>query len=68
MKYYIAADGGGTKLQAVLYDEELRMVSAARVSGVNSNFRPVGHIAAEMRRLVREFSAPGIALVIFKEK
>ena len=34
MKYYIAADGGGTKLQAVLYDEELRMVSAARVSGV----------------------------------
>ena len=54
MKYYIAADGGGTKLQAILYDEELRMVSAARVSGVNSNFRPVGHIAAEMRRLVRE--------------
>lgn len=54
MKYYIAADGGGTKVQAVLYDEELRMVSAARVSGVNSNFRPVGHIAAEMRRLVRE--------------
>ena len=54
MKYYIAADGGGTKLQAILYDEELRIVNAVRVSGVNSNFRPVQQIAAEMRRLVQE--------------
>lgn len=56
MKYYIAADGGGTKVQAVLYDEELRMVSAARVSGVNSNFRPVEHIAAEMHKSVLLYS------------
>ncbi len=54
MRYYIAADGGGTKLQAILYDEEMHIVSSARVSGVNSNFRPEEHIAREMRQLAQE--------------
>ena len=54
MKYYIAADGGGTKLQAVLYDETLHVINTARVSGVNSNFKPVERIAAEMHHLAAE--------------
>ena len=31
--YYLAADGGGTKLQTILYDEDLRIVRTARVAG-----------------------------------
>lgn len=54
MKYYIAADGGGTKLQAILYDEELHVVNAARTFGVNSNFKPLEHIEAEVRQLAAE--------------
>ena len=54
MKYYIAADGGGTKLQAVLYDETLHVINTARVSGVNSNFKLVERIAAEMHHLAAE--------------
>lgn len=61
MKYYIAADGGGTKLQAILYDEELRMVNTARISGVNSSFRPMEHIAAEIRQLAEELVCEGIS-------
>ena len=40
-KYYIAADGGGSKLQAVLYDESLHVVRTVRVAGVIPFFKPV---------------------------
>lgn len=39
--YYIAADGGGSKLQAILYDEDFHILRTARVSGVNTLFKPV---------------------------
>ena len=33
MKYYIAVDGGGTKLQAILYNEKYDIVKTARSAG-----------------------------------
>ena len=29
--YYIAADGGGSKLQAILYDDQLRILKSAKL-------------------------------------
>ncbi|MBQ8879964.1 MAG: hypothetical protein IJY69_03885 [Clostridia bacterium] len=39
-KYYIAADGGGSKLQTVLYDECFRVIRTERIAGVNTLFKP----------------------------
>lgn len=61
MRYYIAADGGGTKLQAILYDEEFRIIKTARSCGVNSNFRPEADIIAEMQGLAEELIPEGIS-------
>ena len=30
MRYYMAFDGGGTKLQGILFDEDCRLLSSAR--------------------------------------
>lgn len=54
MKYYIAADGGGTKLQVVLYDENLRIVNTARMTGTNTILRTSQEVEEDMRRLVEE--------------
>ena len=54
MKYHLAADGGGTKLLAVLYDEELNIVNTARTFGVNSNFKPKEQVEEEVYRMVEE--------------
>ena len=51
--YYLAADGGGTKLQAVLYDEELRVVRTARIAGVNTLFKPVDVVRANVEVFFR---------------
>jgi sugar (pentulose or hexulose) kinase len=52
MRYYIAADGGGTKLQAILYDRDLRIVCSARMSGTipeaRSTMRPSRHTMRSM--------------------
>ena len=54
MKYYIAADGGGTKLQVILYDENLHIVNTARMSGTNTIHRPVEDMLADMKKLIDE--------------
>ena len=41
MPYYIAADGGGSKLQTLLFDENLQLLRSARAGGVNVNSTPV---------------------------
>ena len=51
MKYYIAADGGGTKLQAVLYDEDLRVVNSARMFGTNTRKKPEERVEEEIERI-----------------
>ena len=50
--YYLAADGGGTKLQAVLYDEKLRVVRTARIAGVNTLFKPEEDVRANIQSMM----------------
>lgn len=52
MKYYIAADGGGTKLQVILYDENLHIVDTGRMSGTNTILRTEEEVRADMRDLI----------------
>ena len=40
MRYYIAADGGGSKLHAILYDDTFRVHRSLRTVGVNTVFKP----------------------------
>lgn len=53
-RYYIAADGGGSKLQAILYDENLRIIRHGRVPGVNSLFKPTDIIRTNVERLIKD--------------
>lgn len=39
-KYYIAADGGGSKLQVILYDQHFHIIRTGRVAGVNTLYKP----------------------------
>ena len=57
--YYIAADGGGSKLQAILYDENLRIIRTGRVAGVNTLFKPADVVQANVERMVRELLRGG---------
>ena len=50
MKYYIAFDGGGTKLQGVLFDETYTVLSSGLSGGVNGTV----HTAAEADRHIEE--------------
>lgn len=50
MKYYIAADGGGTKLNAVLYDENFCLLRAAKTGGINTVSRDENLIRAGTER------------------
>ena len=52
MKYYVAADGGGTKLIAILYDEDGNILRTARAGGTNTNFRSIDEVHQEMEALV----------------
>ena len=52
MKYYVAADGGGTKLVAILYDDNGNILRTARAGGTNTNFRSEDTVRREMRELV----------------
>ena len=51
-RYYVAADGGGSKLQAILYDEDLRVIRRRRVAGVNTLFKPVDVVRANVEGMV----------------
>ena len=37
MKYYIAFDGGGTKIEAILFDENLKLVSHRKAGSMNTS-------------------------------
>lgn len=56
-KYYIAADGGGSKLQAVLYDESLQIARTARVAGVNTLFKPAETVREDIQTMMTELLA-----------
>lgn len=40
MKYYVAFDGGGSKIEAILFDENLHMISHARSGSMNVQSTP----------------------------
>ena len=52
-KYYVAADGGGSKLQAILYDENFRVIRRGRVAGVNTLFKPVDVVSTNVENMIR---------------
>lgn len=54
MKYYIAADGGGTKLQVILYDENLRILNTACMSGTNTILRTAEAVTEDIRNLIEQ--------------
>lgn len=50
--YYLSADGGGTKLVTLLFDDQLRLVSSGRAAGTNATFRPPEDVRADMERAI----------------
>ncbi len=70
-KYYIAADGGGSKLLAILYDENFNVIRHCKLSGVNSRFKPVEAVRANLSQMlnilllddIKEVEAADVCLV-----
>lgn len=52
--YYLAADGGGSKLQAVLCDRDLRVVRTGRVAGVNTLYKPAEVVRANVADMMEQ--------------
>lgn len=50
--YYLAADGGGSKLQIILYDERFRIIRTGRVAGVNTLYKPAEDVRANVERMM----------------
>lgn len=63
MKYYIAADGGGSKLFAVLYDENFNIISSAKCGGTNNLFRPAEEIEDDVNALVEALIPDDVKIV-----
>lgn len=53
-KYYIVADGGGSKLQAILHDENFKIIRTSRSTGVNQLFKPVESVIENLRQMISE--------------
>lgn len=49
---YLAADGGGTKLVTLLFDDRLRLISSGKSGGTNSIFRSPDDVRADMQAAV----------------
>lgn len=54
MRYYIAADGGGTKLQVILYNEDLEIINTAKSTGTNFLFKPKSDVEKEIDKLTEK--------------
>ena len=57
--YYLAADGGGSKLQAILYDESFRIIRTGRVAGVNTLYKPADAVRANIKSMMAELLRDG---------
>lgn len=53
-KYYIVADGGGSKLQAILYDENFKIIRTSISTGVNQLFKPVDAVLENLRQVLSD--------------
>ena len=73
MRYYMAFDGGGTKLQGILFDEDCRLLSSARTEGVNTTVRSREQAEENVRACIRALleqagrEIPAIALAVSTE-
>ena len=52
--YYLAADGGGSKLQIILYDESYRIIRTGRVAGVNTLYKPADVVKANVEGMMAD--------------
>ena len=60
MRYYLAMDGGGTKLQGILFDEEGNIHSTGLSGGINGNVHKPEAVQEHFRDCMRQlFSFPG---------
>ena len=50
--YYLSADGGGTKLVTLLFDDQLRLIASGRAGGTNTTFRPPEDVRADMDQAI----------------
>jgi len=53
-KYYVCADGGGSKLCALLYDSDFRVIRSAETEGVNTLFKPIEDVKRNVKALIDE--------------
>ena len=63
LKYYIAADGGGSKTDIVLYDEGLKIVSFSETEGTNSIFVKEDEIRESFRKTLKEMIPDHIKVI-----
>jgi N-acetylglucosamine kinase-like BadF-type ATPase len=59
-RFYLAADGGGTKLLAVLYDEDRNVLACGKTHGTNQLFRPRELMLEETEALSAELIPPEV--------
>lgn len=52
MKYYMAFDGGGTKLQGLIFDSGYHLIASTRSGGVNRNVHKQAQVDAHIRECV----------------
>lgn len=50
MPLYLSADGGGTKLQVLVYDEQMRLFGRGQSGGTNTNFTKPETVQAHMEQ------------------
>lgn len=50
---YVCADGGGTKLQLLAFDERLRLLAAARGPGITTHYIPAEKVRRDMLAALR---------------
>lgn len=53
-EYYITADGGGTKLISILYDNEFNLIAVGRSGSVNPNFETNENVREHMRDCIAQ--------------
>lgn len=54
MEYFMALDGGGTKLQGIIFDEDYRMIASALSGGINGNVYSMQVAQEHVRQCVSE--------------
>lgn len=54
MAYYVSADGGGTKLTAILFTDELEYVCHGLSGSTNTNFAPLETVRGHMRECMQQ--------------